>query len=158
MKLSSTSYFNMDFIPLKYCGQEMAAAQNISPLYSWSDFPNSTKSFLLIMKDLHPKAKNPINWILTDIPINITKIPEGASNSSKMPPGVKELKNDYGRIGYIGPQPKKGTGEHNYETIVYALDIESTGLSGQLNEKKILNKINANIIATANMTGRFKNS
>ena len=154
MKLNSTSFFNNQFIPQKYCSPETTIGQNISPQLNWINFPTTTKSFLLTFKSLHPKDSNQLHWILADIPTNITKIPEGASNSSKMPEGINELENSFGKRGYTGPQAPKGRGEHFYEATIYALDVRNTGLSGEINEKKLLNKIKGNILSQANLSGK----
>jgi len=149
MKLNSISYFHNQFIPFKFCRHTLAAGQNKSPQVSWNDYPVNTKSFVLTMIDRHPKAKGKIHWLLSDIPRSINKIPEGASNSSKMPAGIKELPNAYGQSGYDGPEPPKG------EIIVYALNTEKSGLNSQIDEKKLLNKIKSNIVAQASFIGYF---
>jgi Raf kinase inhibitor-like YbhB/YbcL family protein len=92
-----------------------------------------------------------------DIPVSITKIVEGASKGSKMPSGPKELINTFGQIGYDGPQPPKGSGQHNYETIIYAIDVDKTDLSGKVDEKKILSKIQPHLLSQASMVGLFVN-
>jgi Raf kinase inhibitor-like YbhB/YbcL family protein len=158
MKLSSTSYFSYQFIPLKYCSQTLHAGQNLSPQFSWTDYPPSTKSFLLTFIDRHPKAKDKVHWFLADIPASINKLVEGASNSSKIPADLVEMMNGFDVRGYTGPEPPKNSGTHVYEAIVYALDTKKTGLSGQLNEKKILAKIKPHILAQANYVGKFTNS
>jgi Raf kinase inhibitor-like YbhB/YbcL family protein len=157
MKLTSTSFFNNLNIPLKYASRGINTGQNISPQFAWSDYPNGTKSFILIMVDRHPKAANYVHWLLADIPLSVNKIPEGASNSSKMPAGIQELMNSAGRRGYDGPEPPKGSGRHTYEAIVYALDVDSAGLKGQIDEKKLLNSIKQNILAQASITGYLEN-
>ena len=154
MKLTSTSFFNNQFIPQKYCSPETKIGQNISPQLSWDSFPTNTKSFLLTFKSMHPKDSDKLHWVLSDIPVNITKIPEGASNSSKMPQDINELENSFGKKGYTGPQPPKGRGEHYYEAKIYALDISKQGLSGEINEKKLLNKIKGNILSQAVLSGK----
>jgi len=157
MKLMSKSFFNDQFIPLKFCRHTLSAGQNISPQFSWNDYPQDTKSFVLTFIDRHPKAKNWVHWILVDIPVSINNLLEGASKSSKMPSGILELANTFGLKGYDGPQPPKGSGRHNYEAIIYALNIEKTGLSGQVDENKLLKKIQPHILSQANIVGLFDN-
>jgi Raf kinase inhibitor-like YbhB/YbcL family protein len=157
MKLTSTSYFTNLNIPTKYCSRNIHTGQNISPQYSWTDYPGSVKSFVLMMVDRHPKANGFIHWLLADIPAGINKIAEGASLSSKMPPEIPELMNSFGLRGYGGPEPPKGSGRHFYDTTVYALDIEKTDLKGQVNEKQFLSKYKGNILSQATMTGYFEN-
>ena len=157
MKVTSTSYFNTLNIPNKYCNRGIYTGQNISPQYSWSDYPPNTKSFVLMFVDRHPKANGFVHWLLTDIPLKITKIVEGASNSSKMPAGIQELTNSYGQNGYGGPEPPKGSGKHIYEATVYALNTDRIGLKGEVTEKQLLSKIKPNILAQAVISGYVVN-
>ena len=157
MVLTSTSYFNNVMMPAKYAHRGIYTGQNISPQFAWSEYPGDTRSFVLIMVDRHPKAKSWVHWLLTDIPVSVNKIVEGASHSSKMPEGIQELINTYGEMGYGGPQPPKGTGKHQYETTVYALNIDKTGLKGQMDESKVMAKIRPHILAQAVLNGYFIN-
>ena len=153
MKLTSTSYFDNLNIHAKYCSREMYTGQNISPQYAWTDYPSNVKSFILLLIDRHPKASGFVHWLLTNIPANVNKIPEGASHSSKLPANVQEQTNSYGQMGYGGPQPPKGTGKHIYEAIIFALDTDKISLSGEVNEKQLLAKIKPNILAQASLNG-----
>ncbi len=155
MKIKSTSYFTNLEIPLKYCSKALHGGQNVSPQYSWDDYPGGVQSFVLIVVDRHPKASNFVHWLVVDIPSDINSIKEGASTSSKMPSTCIELMNSAGDRGWFGPEPPKGTGKHNYEATVYALDIDKTGLRGAVSEKDLLKKIKPNILSQATMTGLF---
>ena len=157
MKVTSKSYFNNVMMSTKYAHRGIYSGQNISPQYSWEGYPGDAKSFVLVMVDRHPKAQNWVHWVLADIPGKINSIPEGASHSSTMPDGIRELINTFGQMGYGGPEPPKGTGKHLYETTVYALDTENSGLKGKMTEDKILEKIGEHVVAQAQMIGHFVN-
>jgi len=157
MKLTSTSFFNNLNIPAKYCNREIYTGQNISPQFAWTDYPSDAKSFLLLFVDRHPKSSGFVHWALTDIPIKVNKIPEGASHSAKMPEGVTELNNDFGQMGYGGPQPPKGSGKHIYEALIFALDTDKLGFKGKVSEKEIMSKIKSHIVAQAMVNGYVVN-
>jgi len=157
MKLTSTSYFDTLNIPAKYCSRGIYTGQNISPQYAWADYPTSAKSFALILVDRHPKANGFVHWLLVNIPADVNKIPEGASHSSKMPAKVEELNNSFGQMGYGGPQPPKGSGKHIYEALIFALNIEKLGLSGEVSEKQFMAKIKPHIISQAALSGYVVN-
>ena len=156
MQLKSISYSNNQNIPVKYCRQTVTGGQNISPRYSWEDVPAGTQSFILMMVDHHPIASNWVHWLIVDIPSNINSIPEGASKTFNIPVKSIELINTFGLKGYDGPQPPKGSGKHNYDTILYALDIEHTGLTGEISESELLKKIKPHILDQAILTGFFE--
>src|SRR5512136_2590639 len=75
---------------------------NVSPELVFSDIPAGTKSFALYVHDPDaPDPKRPlrdwIHWIVINIPINTTKIPQGG------PVPGEEIPNDGGTKKYGGP-------------------------------------------------------
>lgn len=90
-----------------------AGGKNVSVPLSWKNVPSGTKSLALSMIDPHPVAQNWVHWLVINVPANVVFLTEGASGK-KMPPGTVELQNSFGDVGYGGPQPPKGTGDHPY--------------------------------------------
>lgn len=155
MVLESSSYSNNSDIPVKFCRQQVTDGQNISPQFKWSSIPQGTKSFVLIIADHHPIASDWVHWLVVNIPPDVNTIPEGASKTDKMPARSKELINTFGFIGYDGPQPPKGSGKHNYDAVIYALNIPNINLSGKVSEAELLRKIEPYILDSAQLTGYF---
>lgn len=154
--LNSTSFNAGDTIPTKYVCKKIPGAENISIPLQWSGAPPETKSYAILMYDLNSVAKNFIHWAVINIPSNITKLNEGASLTSNMPNGSIELKNTSSNIGYTGPCPPKGTGKHEYKTIVYALNVENINLSGPMSLDKFQAAIKDNIIGQTELSGYFE--
>jgi hypothetical protein len=69
--------------------------------------------------------------------------------------GVVELKNSFGEIGYGGPQPPKGTGDHPYVVTLYALNIEKLELGVNTSLSLFKKAIEGKVIASASITGMF---
>jgi Raf kinase inhibitor-like YbhB/YbcL family protein len=155
MMISSASYSNNTVIPMPNV-RNTAGGKNVSPQFAWDGVPAGTKSFVLMMIDHHSIASNWVHWFVVNIPSSVKSIPEGASKTANMPKGSLELVNDFDKTGYDGPQPPQGTGKHNYDTTIYALNIESTGLSGSLSESEFLSKFRNNILAQATLTGYYQ--
>lgn len=154
--LNSTSFNAGDTIPTKYVCTRIPGGENISIPLQWSGAPPETKSYAILIYDLNPVAKNFIHWAVINIPSNVTKFNEGASLTPNMPNGTIELKNTSGNIGYAGPCPPKGTGKHEYKTIVYALNVENINLSGSISLSKFQSAIKDNIISQAELSGYFE--
>jgi hypothetical protein len=106
------------------------------------------------MVDPHPVAQNWVHWLVINIPVNATSIDEGASGK-KMPPGSVELKNSFGDIGYGGPQPPKGTGDHPYVFTLYALKVEKLDLGANTSLSTFKKALEGKILESATLTGKY---
>ena len=73
----------------------------------------------------------------------------------KMPSGSVELKNSFGDIGYGGPQPPKGTGDHPYVVTVYALNVDKLGLGVSTSLSAFKKAIEGKVVGTASITGKY---
>jgi len=152
-EISSPAFKDGEKIPIKYVRQG-AGGKNISIPISWRGIPAGTKSFALSIVDIHPIANNWVHWIVINIPSYVTRIDEGASRT-KMPPYSSELKNSWGEIGYGGPEPPGGTGDHSYVITVYALSVERLDLPPQTSLSSFRKAIEGKVIASSSITGRF---
>jgi len=151
MRLYSQVLRDGDRIPLKYV-MPLAGGQNVSPPLSWEGVPSEAKSLVLLCYDPHPVAKNWVHWIVINIPPEVNGLPEGASNKA-MPKGAKELKNSFGFVGYGGPQPPPGTGDHPYVFILYALKQQQTvSLPEKPSYEQIISAIKPYTIDEAKLT------
>jgi Raf kinase inhibitor-like YbhB/YbcL family protein len=153
MEISSTAFKDKEKIPIQYV-MPGAGGKNISIPLAWKNVPPPTKSFTLTMIDPHPVAQNWVHWLVINIPPQATSLEEGAS-AKKMPQGSVELKNSFGDIGYGGPQPPKGTGDHPYVTTVYALNVEKLDLGANTSLSAFKKAIEGKVIGSASITGMF---
>jgi Raf kinase inhibitor-like YbhB/YbcL family protein len=108
----------------------------------------------LSMVDPHPVARNWVHWLMINIPATATSLGEGSSKN-KIPPGSLELRNSFGDIGYGGPQPPKGTGDHPYVLTLYALKVEKLELGLDTSLSAFKKTIEGKVIGSAAITGKF---
>ena len=106
------------------------------------------------MVDPHPVAQNWVHGLVINIPSNVISLEERASGK-KMPLGSLELKNSFGDIGYGGPQPPKGTGDHPYVVTVYALNVEKLNLGVNTSLSVFRKAIEGKVIGSASITGKY---
>ncbi len=116
LSLESEAFDDGGTIPEKY-GYSNA---NLNPPLEFGNVPDGTKSLALIMDD--PDAREVVghvfdHWVLFNIPPNVDSLEEG-----EIPPGSVEGENDYGSLGYGGPNPPDRP--HTYVFRLYALDTE----------------------------------
>ena len=96
--------------------------QNVSPEFHWSNVPDGTKSFVLLMSD--PEARGGAllsHWVAYGIPATATGLAEGeATNDSKSYVGGKSF---FGVGHYMGPCTPPNVSPHHYTFILVATDF-----------------------------------
>ena len=153
MEISSTAFKDGDKILIQYV-MPGAGGKNVSVPLSWKNAPSGTKSFALSMIDPHPVAQNWVHWLVINIPANVASLEEEASKR-KMPRESIELKNSFGDIGYGGPQPPKGTGDHPYVFTVYALSVERLDLGANTSLAAFKKALEGKVLGPASITGEY---
>jgi hypothetical protein len=82
-ELVISAFGNGDAIPMKYARD----GGNISPEMTWTGIPAQTASYALIVDD--PDAPTPepwVHWIVFNLPLSLTSLPEGQIIHSLPPP------------------------------------------------------------------------
>lgn len=153
MKLLSPQFLDHGEIPGKYTCE----GEDVSPALTWSDVPEGTGTFALIVDD--PDAPDPANprmtwvhWILYNIPGNISSLPE-AVKEKDLPKGTLQGLNDWKRTGYGGPCPP--VGKHRYFHKLYALDSALPDLKGPT-KAKLEKAMEGHILLKAELIGLYQ--
>ena len=152
--LTSSAFENNGAIPAKYtCDGD----RFLSPSLAWSDVPEGTKSFALIMDDpdIPQVAKDTHgieafdHWTLFNIPADVTGVPEGGSLGT---PGA----NTRGDVKYTGPcpPPEYEPHEHRYFFTLYALD-SLLELSLGATKAEVLSALAPHVIEKTELVGRY---
>jgi len=149
MTLESPAFRNGDMIPAKYSYY----GENVSPPLSWSNPPEGTVGFALIMDDPDAPLGTWVHWIVYRIPTTAVGIGEGASKAKKLPVGSVEGFTDFQSTPYGGPCPPSGT--HRYFFKLYALDTMLTTAPGAT-KKQLLDAMKGHILEQAELVGKFK--
>jgi hypothetical protein len=155
MQVTSPAYEQGGPIPPRFATRQVPGGGNVSIPVSWAEAPGTTRSFVLVMIDHHPVAHGWVHWLVTRIPPDVTSLPEGISGTPAVPAGVVEHGNTAGRSGYGGPQPPVGTGAHDYETTVVALDVADLGVSGSATWDDVRDAMRGHVVARASTVGTF---
>jgi Raf kinase inhibitor-like YbhB/YbcL family protein len=154
MEILSSAFKGGEKIPIQYV-MVAAGGKNLSVPLTWKNVPSGIHSLALAMVDPHPIAQNWVHWLVINIPAGTTSLAEGASRK-KMPPGAVELKNSFGEVGYGGPQPPKGSGEHPYVFTLYALSVEKIDLGVNTSLSAFKKAIEGKVIESASLTGKYE--
>ena len=116
LKLSSSAFANGQPIPEQYS----CDGSNRTPPLEWSEPPQGTKSFALVVDDPDAPSGTFRHWGAYNIPASARSIEGG---------GFAEAVNDFGKAGYGGPCPPKGHGPHRYRFKLFALGVERLDLA-----------------------------
>jgi len=153
LELSSPAFRDGGTIPQEHV-MTAIGGKNISPPLEWRNSPEKTESFALSIVDHAPVAKRWVHWLVINIPAATSSLEAGASGGS-MPEGSLELRSSYGTIGYGGPQPPAGTGQHPYVITLYALDARSIDLSQDANLSAFKETLEGHVLEKAEITGHY---
>ncbi|MBI5476096.1 MAG: YbhB/YbcL family Raf kinase inhibitor-like protein [Ignavibacteriales bacterium] len=155
MRATSKAFNGGNLIPTKYAYWGVKGGKNISIPLSWKFESERIQSFALSIIDSHPIAKNWVHWLVVNIPLGITQLPENISGEF-ISDGAKELHNSYGDIGYGGPQPPKGSGPHKYILSVYGLDVDKVELTINSSLSLFEKTIGPHIVEVGKLVGVFE--
>lgn len=112
MQLSSSAWPNGGRIPTQYAAGKRDAdtvcfSDDLSPPLEWSDAPEGTKSFVLLVRDLDvPSCADDVNqpdrevratlprveffhWVLVDLPAGVVGLAEGEGSTGFVPRGKR---------------------------------------------------------------------
>jgi ribose transport system ATP-binding protein len=154
-----------DIPPGSIIPSRFAEENKLSPRLVWSGVPEGTRSFALSITDpdLPPQFNFPrsfAHWLVYDIPADAHELPEGASETARMPGMAKELNSDFvtfkipgfGR-GYAGPWPPDRA--HRYVFTLYALMVDRLDFDPGADLPAFSAAVSSRAIATASFTARY---
>ena len=113
---------------------------NLSPEFSWSNVPEGTKSFVLLMTDPEGRGgAGVVHWVAYGIPSSVTGFAEG--EVSKLSDRYVGGKSTRGVGFYSGPCTPPNTMPHHYTFVLIATDFEPKELPPGLTRDEVIAKI-----------------
>ncbi|HYL09956.1 MAG TPA: YbhB/YbcL family Raf kinase inhibitor-like protein [Candidatus Acidoferrales bacterium] len=149
MKLSSTAFEPSGSIPRQFT----CDGADLSPALAWSDAPAGAQSFALIADDPDAPMGTWVHWVLYDLPAAARDLAEGVAKQGQLSSGARQGRNDFGRIGYGGPCPPRGSA-HRYFFKLYALDAK-LNLKPGASKSDVERAMQGHILAHAELLGRY---
>src|SRR5271169_994652 len=129
--------------------------ENISPPLAWSNVPDGTKSFALLLLD--PEGRPPAgvsHMVIYGIPAAVTGFAEGAlSKPSVIFVGGKNL---MVTVTYFGPGPPPNVDWHHYTFTLVATDLDPKALERGLTRDELATALKDHLKGSAGLVTRFK--
>ena len=155
LSVTSSAFADKASIPANYT----CAGENISPPLSWSDVPQGTQSFAIIVDDEdavvsgRQSPNNYTHWVMYNIPPSINHFDEGMPTTEQLAQGIQGT-NDAGTIGYSGPCPPPGQ-LHHYRFTVYALN-NTLSLGAGATRQDLLTAMYSHVLAAGQLVGTYQ--
>ena len=154
-KVESPAFGDGDVLKDKYSGQNSPAChgENVSPPLAWSNAPDQTKSFVLLMFDLDGRNGLGVSHqVAYGFPADKTALKEGDLDAVA---SFVAGRGTRGMNTYLGPCPPAGSGSHHYVFTIIATDIEPSALEPNLTREQVLDRLAGHAKAAASLVGRF---
>lgn len=157
INLTSTAFKDGEDIPKKHTCDGV----NVSPHLQWDGVPAQTNSIALVCDDPDAPGGMWVHWVIYNIPADYVELTEGVAKSSlkrdeteeELENGARQGTNDFGKFGYGGPCPPKGS-RHRYFFKIYALDAVMDANAGGTKEE-LIDAMGGHILAEGKLMGRF---
>jgi len=141
-------------------GERVAArftcdGEDLSPALEWEGAPDGTESLALIVEDPDAPMGTFIHWVIYDIPGAVSGLKRDASKTAAITGGMKEGVSSFGRVGYNGPCPPPGHGEHRYYFRLRALDIKELDVKKGADQADVEAAMNGHVLAETSIMGTY---
>ncbi len=142
--LTSTAFAESQAIPVGHT----CDGDDRAPPLAWSDPPEGTASFALLVDDPDAPGGTFTHWIAWGFGGETREHAEGSA-------APFEGQNGFGNSGYGGPCPPRGDGPHRYVFRLFALDSELE-LSNGAGKAAFQDALEGKVLATAELVGIYE--
>ncbi len=159
MTLTSTAWPDGGQIPVKHS----QVGDEVSPPLAWSNVPDNTQSFVLIVHDVDAAIGNGtddvLHWMLWNIPGTSRALPENVPQGSQLPDGTRQI--SASGPYYRGPGALASGPAHHYVFELFALDmtidnLQPVGQSPPLTRAAVVAAMSGRVRGKGVYSGLFK--
>ena len=156
LALSTDAFDDGGIIPNKFT---MAAdGTPVSPHLTWTNVPDGTVSFALVLIDpdtaLLKKPDEVLHWLIFNIPGSARELSEGVPAQPQLADGSMQALNQAKKVGYMGMGAAAVGPYHHYTFELFALDTK-LALGPEANLADVLKAMDGHILMKGVLVGRF---
>jgi hypothetical protein len=156
LTLTSSSFEDGGVIPNKYT--QAAEGTPVSPQLSWTNVPEGTVSFALILHDpdtsLNKSTNEVLHWMVFNIPGTARELREGVPDQAQLSDGSIQGINQAKKVGYLGMGAAAVGPYHHYTFELFALDTKLT-LGADATQADVMKAMDGHILMKGVLVGRF---
>ena len=158
MSLTTTAWQDGSVIPLKHT----QAGEEVSPPLAWTNPPETTQSFVLIVHDIDASnadaTSDTLHWMVWNIPASARALSERVPQGPNLADGSRQISatGPY----YRGPAAPATGPEHHYVFDLYALDamvdVPAVGQSVAQTRTAVMAAMAGHVRGKGTLIGRFR--
>ena len=158
MTLTTTAWQDGSVMPLKHT----QAGEELSPPLAWTNPPETTQSFVLIVHDIDASnadaTTDTLHWMVWNLPASARALPERVPQGPTLADGSRQISatGPY----YRGPAAPATGPEHHYVFDLYALDamvdVPAVGQSVAQTRTAVLAAMAGHVRGKGTLIGRFR--
>lgn len=143
--LRSPAFADGDSIPRTYT----CDGDNVSPPLEWSGIPPATTELAVVVEDPDAPGGTFVHWVVWGLDAGLTGLSQG-----DVPTEAREGRNDFGRTGWDGPCPPRGSGPHRYVFTLIALS-DPLPVDAGASASRVKRAVDGKALAEGRLTGRY---
>jgi Raf kinase inhibitor-like YbhB/YbcL family protein len=144
LQVRSSAFDHDDLIPNRYSRE----GNNISPDLQWSRIPSKASELLLLMEDPDAPHRTVLHWLVTGIDPRCTGVRLGGT-----PKGGKVWCNDFGGLGYGGPQRTVRPHRYFFRLLALAVPVR---LPRHPSAADVHRAVRGLVLASGALVGRYE--
>src|SRR5262245_56279191 len=155
--LTSPSFKDGERLATQFAGNNKSnpncVGENVSPALSWSNPPEGTKSFAILMFDIDGRPPGGVShWVAYGIPASVTSFAEGevSKQTDKFVGGQSLMKLPH----YFGPCTPPGP-PHHYIFTLMATDLEPSALKEGMTRDELIKALDGHAKGATSLVGIF---
>jgi Raf kinase inhibitor-like YbhB/YbcL family protein len=143
--LRSPAFADGDTIP----GVYTCDGDDVSPPLEWSGVPSDAAELAVVVEDPDAPGGTFVHWVVWGLDADQAGLGQG-----QVPAGVREGRNDFGRVGWGGPCPPRGNDPHRYVLTLLALS-DPLAVEAGASADTVKRAAQREVLAEGRLTARY---